>query len=37
MELEELGSWTSDYTAKQQSSKLHGTGTKTEIQISGIG
>ena len=37
MELEESGSWTSDYTTKQQSSKLYGTGTKTEIQISGTG
>ena len=37
MELEESGSWTSDYTAKQQSSKPHGTGTKTEIEISGTG
>ena len=34
MELEESGSRTSDYTTKQQSSKLHGTGTETEIQIS---
>ena len=25
------GSWTSDYTTKQQSSKLYSTGTKTEI------
>ena len=31
------GSWTSDYTTKQQSSKLYGTGTKTEIYISGTG
>ena len=37
MELEESGSPTSDYTTKQQSSKLHGTGTKTDIQISGTG
>jgi len=37
MELEESGFLTSDYTTKQQSSKLHGTGTKTEIQISGTG
>ena len=37
MELEESGSWTSDYTTKQQSSKLYGTGTKTEIEISGTG
>ena len=37
MELEESGSQTSDYTTKQQSSKLYGTGTKTEIQISGTG
>ena len=27
----ESGSWTPDYTTKQQSSKPHGTGTKTEI------
>ena len=31
MELKEAGSWTSDYTTKQQSSKLYGTGTKTNI------
>ena len=31
MELEESGSQTSDYSTKQQSSKPHGTGTKTEI------
>ena len=31
MELEESGSLTSDYTTKLQSSKLHGTGTKTDI------
>ena len=31
MELEESGFLTSDYTTKQQSSKLHGTGTKTDI------
>ena len=31
------GSRTSDYTTKQQSSKPHCTGTKTEIQISGRG
>ena len=37
MELEESGSWTSDYTTKQQSSKPYGIGTKTEIQISGTG
>ena len=36
MELEESGSWTSDYTTKQQSSKPH-TDTKTEIEISGTG
>ena len=29
------GSWTSDYITKQQSSKPYGTGTKTEIYISG--
>ena len=33
--VEESGSRTSDYNTKQQLSKLHGTGTKTEIQISG--
>ena len=37
MELEESGSRTSNYTTKQQSSKLYGTGTKTDIQISGTG
>ena len=37
MELEESGSLTSDYTTKLQSSKQHGTGTKTEIQMSGMG
>ena len=31
MELEESGFWNSDYTTKQQSSKPHGTGTKTEM------
>ena len=31
MELEVSGSRISDYTAKQQSSKPYGTGTKTEI------
>ena len=31
MELEESGSWTSDYTTKKQSSKPYGTGTKTDI------
>ena len=31
IELEKSGSQTSDYTTKQQSSKLHGTGTKTDI------
>ena len=36
-ELEELGSLTSDYTTKLQSSKQYGTGTKTEIQINGTG
>ena len=30
MELEESGYLTSDYTAKLQSSKLYGTGTKIE-------
>ena len=37
MELEESGSLTSGYTTKLQSSKLYGTGAKTEIQISGTG
>ena len=37
MELEESSAQTSDYTTKQQSSKPYGTGTKTEIQISGTG
>ena len=37
MELEGSGSPTSDYTTKQQSSKPYGTGTKTDIQISGTG
>ena len=32
MELEESGSWTSDYTTKQQSSKLHGTGKKKKYR-----
>ena len=31
MELEESGSQSSDYTTKQKSSKLYGTGTETEI------
>ena len=35
MELEELAFLTSDYTTKLQSSKLYGTGTKTEIQTNG--
>ena len=34
---EESGSLASDYTAKLQSSKQYGTGTKTEIQINGTG
>ena len=37
MELKESGSWTSDHTTKQQSSKPYGTGTKTDIQINGTG
>ena len=37
MELEESRSRTSDYTTKQTSSRLYGTGTKTDIQISGTG
>jgi len=37
MELEESGFLTSDYSTKQQSSKPYGTGTKTEIKISGTG
>ena len=36
-ELEESGSLTSDYTTKLQPSKQYGSGTKTEIQISGTG
>ena len=35
MELEESTCLTSDYTTKLQSSRQYGTGTKTEIQISG--
>ena len=35
MELEKSSSLTSDYTIKSQSSKWYGTGTKTEIEISG--
>ena len=35
--MEESGSLTSDSTTKLQSSKLCGTGTKTEIQINGTG
>ena len=35
MELEESTCLTSDYTAKLQSSRQSGTGTKTEIQING--
>ena len=31
MELEESGSWTSDYSTKLQLSRQYGTGTKTEI------
>ena len=37
MELEESGSLASDYTTKLQLSKQYGTGTKTEIQLNGIG
>ena len=37
MELEELGSLTSDYATKLQSSNQYGTGTKAEIQINGKG
>ena len=37
MELEESGSQTSDYTTRLQSSKQHGSDTKTEIWINGIG
>ena len=37
MELEESGSWTSDYTTKLQSSKQYGTGIKTDIWINGTG
>ena len=35
MELEESGSLTSDYATKQQSSKPHGTGPKTEMELRG--
>ena len=35
MELEESTLLTSDYTTKLQSSRQHGTGTKTEIQTNG--
>ena len=35
MELEESTFLTSDYTTKLQSSRLYGTGTKTEIQTNG--
>ena len=35
MELEESTFLTSDYTAKLQSSRQYGTGTKTEIQTNG--
>ena len=35
MELEKSIFLTSDYTTKVQSSRQHGTGTKTEIQING--
>ena len=35
MELEESTFLTSDYTTKLQSSRQHGTGTQTEIQING--
>ena len=35
MELEESTYLTSDYTAKLQSSRQYGTGTKRDIQISG--
>ena len=35
MELEESTCLTSDYTTKLQSSRQYGTGTNTEIQISG--
>ena len=37
MELEESGFLTSDATAKLQSSKPYGTGTKTEIYMGGRG
>jgi len=37
MEPEESHALTLDYTAKLQASKQHGTGTKTEIWISGTG
>ena len=35
MELEESTCLTSDYTTKIQSSRQYGTGTKTELQITG--
>ena len=35
MKMEESGSLTSDYTTKLQSSKLYGTGTKTEMWLRG--
>jgi len=35
MQLEESGSLTSDNTAKLQSSRQYGIGTKTEIQVNG--
>ena len=37
MELEELGSLTSDNITKLQLSKQYGTGTKIEIQVNGTG
>ena len=36
MELEESIFLTSDYTTKLQSSRQYGTGTKAEIQTTGI-
>ena len=36
-EMEELGSLSSDYTTKLQSSKQYSTGTKPEIEINGTG
>ena len=37
MELGDLGSLSSDYTTKPQTSKQYGTGPKTQLQINGTG